>query len=415
MPCSPEALPVEAKGTLDKLASALVTLAGKKSEDILVSRLTLQFNALVARIDQVLVEEEETLKGHFERESQMLNGIGVEQLKDRMKKLLDDAKNSKDGFFSQARIDLNRAKADALDSMAKNGIPGRIQLFTEGMTAVATDKGNQVRLALPDQPESTSVGPAILQFCRDRVGEWSQREWNRALNEYGGGGLNGLIQRIESSLTITASPISIEAINKPIRQPNLTRGLDDSIMGVKTEEKLEQDGFAGYFWTKFRGGWMAFGSLLTIGTTLALTFVSAGASENPSGGPAGRPARGLQGVVQQFPYLKYLIIPVLTGFLIYLLRDYRISRQRAIEELGEKLKKDLGRHYQDFAKDRVGRLTEEMLLTLDAEDRRLRDALGQVDGQISRQVTDIRTKLDDIKTRRQLAAQERSRLNQLRV
>lgn len=406
--------PAEWQTILSKMSSDMVAFSARKVEDILVNRLTLQLNALVVRIDSVLITQEETLRLQFERENQMLNGIGVDELRERMRGLLTKAKEEKDLFFRQVRVDLNSAKTSVLDPHAKRGIQGKIKQFTDELVpAVVVKKGiKQVLLKPAENSSSENIDLIAFQFCQKELGEWVNREWDRTLTEYAAGGLNGLLQRLSSNLTVTASVINVDAINQPIPPPNLTRSLQESILGRAREEPLNEDSFGGYIMKKFRNAWMMIGSLVALGGTILLPLMKR-LLPDPENAPKGPRGDWFSTLLQKAPYLQ---IPVYLGlilFVLYLIRDYKINRKLALEELGTKLKTDLCSYYQSFAKDRIDRLLQEILLALEAEDQRLKSAMGRIEEQLSVQVGDIRKKLDEIKTRQQLIAKERGDVKRL--
>ncbi len=416
IPGNAEEFPTEWQTVLGKMSSDMVAFSARKVEDILVNRLTLQLNAQVARIDGVLITQEETLRLQFERENQMLNGIGVDELRERMRGLLTKAKEDKDLFFRQVRVDLNSAKTSILDPHAKRGIQGKIKQFTDELVpAVVVKKGiKQVLLKPAEKSASENIDLIAFQFCQKELGEWVNREWDRTLTEYAAGGLNGLLQRLSSNLTVTASVINVDAINQPIQPPNLTRSLQESILGKAREEPLNEDSFGGYIMKKFRSTWMMLGSLVALGGTIFLPLIKRllPNQENASKGPRGD---WFSNLLQSAPYLQIPIYLGLLLFVLYLVRDYKINRGLALEELGTKLKTDLCGYYQSFAKDRIDRLLQEILLALEAEDQRLKSAMGRIEEQLSVQVGDIRKKLDEIKSRQQLMTKERGDLKRLAI
>ena len=97
----------------------------------------------------------------------------------------------------------------------------------------------------------------------------------------------------------------------------------------------------------------------------------------------------LAGIVQNLrntPWLFGIIIFILISFTTY---AYQKNNSLKLEELAEKLKKDLSNHYQSFAKNLAERLVQDFSVALEIEERRMKEALEIVNEKFTEHIIDV--------------------------
>ena len=395
----------------DHLQARLTDLA-KKKEDILLNRATRRLNEWISLLDSWLAEEEENLSDEYLRESEKLGGLGVEDLKERMKASLRQIANDNDAFFRQVRIDLGLAKVSAIDSFNKQSIVSKIQAFIDGLQPVVHSKNGAkyLRLAAAGKGAESDVALTAFSLCQSELENWVNRQWDKVVNHYAGGGIQELYRRIESSLTAFSSAATIDSITPPVRPP-VSRELQESIMPGAGEALLREESLVMQVFKNFRSSASSLMSLVGLAVFIIPMFIGPDSPTERSGSINSRAV--ISNMISSNPELKIIALIMMASGIAYIVYNYQVSHRLNRDELRNGLRREMQNYYQSYAKDRIDRLVQGLALALDAEDRRLKAYFDRVAEQISMRMGEIRKSLDEIKSRQVAIGRERTTIKAL--
>src|SRR5262245_24881875 len=393
---------------LERLHTRLTALSDKK-EDILVNRVTTRLNDLISILDSLMAEQEENLKNEYLKEEEKLGGASVEDLRERMKGLLRQVTNENDSFFRQARIDLGLAKAAAIDSFNKQSIISKIQAFIDGLGPVVHSKNGAkyIRLTPPGRSAESDVALTAFHLCQSELENWVTRQWDKVVNHYAGGGLDGLYRRINSSLKDFSSVATMDSIY-PSTRPSVIPDLQESIMPGTGEALLREESLAVQVFKNFRSSASSLMSLIGLAVFIVPMFIDQGSSSGSSNSRS-----FVAELINSNPALKVIALPMMAAGIAYIIYSHKVSRRLNRDALRDGLRRETQGYYQSYAKDRIERLVQGLALALDAEDRRLKAYFDRVGEQLSLRVVEIRKRLEEIKSRIVAIGRERTAIKAL--
>lgn len=95
---------------------------------------------------------------------------------------------------------------------------------------------------------------------------------------------------------------------------------------------------------------------------------------------------GIAEYLRNTPWLFGIVVFILISSLTY---AYRNDNSLKLEEVAEKLKKDLSNHYQALAKNLAERLVQDFGMALEVEERRMKEALEIVNEKFTDHIIDV--------------------------
>ncbi|MEG4590047.1 FHA domain-containing protein [Microcoleus sp. MOSTC5] len=383
-------------------------VANNKAEEQIIRRSTMQLLRQIARIEQVLgVQETVTTRAIVATEKE-LSSSGQSELKEQIRKAVKKANEEREKFFRQVKIDLNQSRNDLLDKHRRNSILNKIQEFAASLTPVVTKQGSHTYLQLvsPGASGGREVNSAMTHLCRSELIQWGHEEWRKIGTSYAEGGYNAMLRRIYTALNIVPSLKLNDVLAQPIRDMQIDRHLDASVIEFDDKTAYQQVSLAGYLFKSTRSQVTGIMSMVTmVATIFGISFSQ---SNNNSGGGAA-----------PYALLLGILFPIVVIFLIY---SYHQEKDLKLRDEGEKLRDKISGNYQELAKGFVDRLKQAFDLRLDSEAQRLREATELVNEQLNTHAADLdkeqvqaRTRLAEQKVRQTELRKERAELEKLKL
>jgi hypothetical protein len=383
---------------LDKFDEFLETGAKGRVEEILIKRITAQLLSQLSRIEKIVDSQEVAIIKDIQNTEEELQSGGQSELREQTRKAIKKANEEKDKFFRQAKVELNQSKTDFMDGFRKSSILHKIQEFTENLKPVVVKKGGDSYIQLFSESTTNSGGVtnAMTHLCRSELFQWGTEEWRRICTSYAEGGLSGLFQRIHTTLNVIQSLRLPDSLHQPIQNVDIQKNLQVSVAEFSCETRYKEVSLAGYIFKNLKSQVTAIlGFIVLIGSAFGL-------------GRANIP-----------PWLSGLILVPLSVYLTY---SYQQDKALKVEEEGEKLKEKLRSYYKEFAKNFVEKIGQTFNMKLEAEERRLREAIETVNeqfvaygGELDKGQTSLKNRLAEYKIRQNELKKERVELEKFKL
>lgn len=293
-----------------------------------------------------------------------LQGLLREDFKEQTKKCLKKANDEKEKFFKQIKTELAQSKAGLLDPYSKKGVLYKIQQFVEELRPVVVKRGSFKYIQLSEaESRREDINISLIRFCSSTIEKWSDEEWKRIFNTYVDGGLNALFLRVFHTLNII--PELLEASSfQPSKTLDAQRSILDSFVGIPGETRYDQEiSPLAYVSKQIRA------NLMQLTFFLTLTAMVGGAAASGGGRKF---LNGMISHVTKMPLLFGILIFLIVYFLVY---SYQKDSKIKLEDIGEKLKKDLSGHYQSLAKSLTEKISQDISGVLELEERNLKELL----------------------------------------
>ena len=383
-------------------------VANNKAEEQIIRRSTMQLLRQIARIEQVLGVQETVTTRAISATEKELSSSGQSELKEQIRKAVKKANEEREKFFRQVKIDLNQSRNDLLDKHRRNSILNKIQEFAASLTPVVTKQGSHTYLQLvsPGASGGREVNSAMTHLCRSELIQWGHEEWRKIGTSYAEGGYNAMLRRIYTALNIVPSLKLNDVLAQPIRDMQIDRHLDASVIEFDDKTAYQQVSLTGYLFKSTRSQVTGIMSMVTMVATIFGISFSKG--NNNSGGGAA-----------PYALLLGILLPIVVIFLIY---SYHQEKDLKLRDEGEKLRDKISGNYQELAKGFVDRLKQAFDLRLDSEAQRLREATELVNEQLNTHAADLdkeqvqaRTRLAEQKVRQTELRKERAELEKLKL
>ncbi|WP_017292655.1 FHA domain-containing protein [Geminocystis herdmanii] len=350
---------------LDKFIKALGNVIKRQPENILAKRLNAQLIPLITPLESILVKEDEELNQKITHFQGKLQEMTQKNWKDITKNVLGEVKEDKDKFFKQIKTDLTQAKAAILDNFSKRSLISQIQNFVDDLQPIIFKKEGQpyVKLSPKQGDINTDLNQIIIQFSTSTMENWALKEWDKILNVYGNGGLNGLLMRSNERANIIPNLFSESPFHQP-SELDVKNNFLISFMGIDSDVRHKQVSMAGYIMKTIRSNLMQIMMMATL--VFAILGQKVGKNEMFA---------QLSGVFRQFPFLLGLGVFALIFFLT---TSYNQDKNLKLEEAAEKLRKEVSSYYQSLSKNLLEKVIQDMNLTLEYEANRLDNSLQNI-------------------------------------
>lgn len=392
----------------ERFFKALENLVKRQPENILAQRLATKVIQALEPVEIVLARQEEALNEKISQEKQALDRIGQTNLKELTKKAIAKVNEDKDKFFKQIKLDLAQSKEALLDSFSKRSIIYKTQEFVDNLKPIVLEREGYKYVQLRDEssPKSKDINESLVDFCTSSLANWSQHEWEKICDFYGNGGLNGLFARSYTTIDIIPSLLSKNPFSSP--QPiDIRRNLNSSFAGISCEMRYKQISIGVYIMNEIRSNMMQIMMMLTLG----LSIVGITANRSKILGQ-------IANTFKQAPWIFGLLV---FGIAFFLINAYHQENNLKIEEIVQKLKKDLSSYYQAFTKNLLEKVIQDLNLTLESEDRKISNAIETVNQMYNTQIFDIennlvqsKNNLEQYKTQQDILKKELSEFKKLK-
>jgi pSer/pThr/pTyr-binding forkhead associated (FHA) protein len=382
---------------LDKFCESLEREAMGRVEEILLKRTAAKLLSQLTQIERILDSQESALNTDIKKTEAELQRGGQSELKEQTRKAIKKANDEKDKFFRQVKIELTQSKADLLDGFRKSSIIHKIKLFTDNLKPVVNKKGRDSYIQLFSESTTNAGGVtnAMTHLCRSELFQWGTEEWKRICTSYAEGGLRGLFQRTYTTLKVIPSLELSDSLLQTIHNVDIERSFQVSVADVPAETRYKEISLGGYIFKNLRSQVTAIlGSIVLIGGAFGL-------------GRANIP-----------PWLSGIILVPLSVYLTY---SYQQDKSLAIEEEGEKIKDKLRNYYRELAKNFVDKIVQSFNMKLEAEERRLREAIDTVNEQFAAYLIEleksqllVKNRLTEYKARQDNLKKEKAELEKFK-
>jgi hypothetical protein len=371
----------------DQFLKVLESIVKRQPENVLAKRLSLKAIRELKPVKLFLQESKKSLIQNIELEEQRLASSSQINWKDIAKKTITQVERDKDLLFKQIKLDLSQSKVATLDNFAKHSLIYKIENFVDGLNPVIVTKNGQKIILLNDESYagSNDINTILIEFCTTSLKKWSIKEWQKITNTYGNGGLNGFLTRatqqvnvqfILSSKSFFISPDTIDIENNFLL----------SFVGLPCETVYKQKSLTGYIVKELRGNIMAI--MMPITLLIPLVFVGDKVSKGQIFGTIAK-------LFNQHPWILGIVVCVA----IYLfINSYNRDAEEKIEEVSQKLKKELSGYYQSFTKNLLDKIIQDINLALESEDKKIIDSLESINKAYSERIIDLEKHQIEIKT-----------------
>ncbi|MBW4574607.1 MAG: FHA domain-containing protein [Aphanothece sp. CMT-3BRIN-NPC111] len=359
---------------LNQFSEFLEKLANSESEDVVKERVKKQFIAQLATMDSIFNEKIETLNKKTQQQQEALGNKNINELNEQLKIALKQISDDKEKTFQQVKVDLSQSKAALIDPFSRESLLYKVKVFTDELKPVITKESEGVYLRLRSEimKNSDSIHTYITRLCNIEIVHWAKEEWGQICNSYGNDGLNGFFQRSYTALNFVPDLELSNLSFQPVQQVETSKVLKESVLQFSnTHISLQQIS--------------PVGDLIMGGGALAI----AAAFGNP--------------------------IPlIMAGINIFNKNSLQQQAQAAKQEQQtENLKKGICNHYQLLAKSLVEKVSQNLILSLQAEERRVKETIEKAGGQITTHLTEAKKRLDECKAQQNNLNKEKAELLEL--
>lgn len=397
---------------LKKLYLVAESLTDYKPEDTISRRVSANLSFYISVIEKILNNQDETLKKELQQLQERISGMAVEDYKAQFKNVIKQIADDRERFFRQTKTEITQSKISVLDTYNKKSVMSRIQVIVEEFIPRIISRSGNTYLTLGEANSNEQVDLKLFRFCAQELCNWGVEEWQRVLNKHFGG-LKDLFQRTKRSLTALSIQMPSEIDINKVAAPKIDKCFQDSVMGASQEVAFREDSVGSFLFKNIRSTIMTvgvFGTLIVTGSTLLSSNNDTGKSASASQ-QKGQLLKNIKESIPGFEYVAVLLIAGLIGFIIY---DFVRTKHLKRSEAGEKLKKDMISYYQSYVKDRSDKVIQEILITLEIEEQRLKNVLDRASEQVESFVSDFKRQVDDIKNRQSLIGKEKTNLDKLK-
>ncbi|MBE9166576.1 FHA domain-containing protein [Pleurocapsales cyanobacterium LEGE 06147] len=387
---------------------SLDNLIKGQPENLLANRLTVKLIQILEPVEPILERHQKALSEKIDREKQKLEELTNIELKGAVKQAINQINEDKDKFFKQVKLELAQAKGGLLDNYSKYSIIYKIQELVESLKLKILIKNGQKYIRLSDEAniESQDINKILIVFCTSYLKEWIKEEWKKICEVYNNGGLNALLQRAYAAVDLIPSLLQESPFASP-QSINMHNIFLISFAGISCELPHKQISLGSYIMKQLRSQMMQIMMMLTLG----LSLIGVSANKNQL-------MKDLSSIFNQQPWIFGLVVSVVT---VLLVNSYRKENDNKIEEVEQKLKKDVANYYQSFTKNLLEKIIQDLNLALEVEDNKINNSLKLVSDmynnyilELEKQQTEIKKNLEEYKNQQRNLEKDLSEFNKLK-
>lgn len=357
---------------INQFSELLENIANCESDEYLREQAKKQLIAEFTIIDRVYSEKLADLNKEIQQQQEALAGRTLDELSEQLKQAFKQVNEDKEKTFRQVRLDISQSKVALVDRFSKNSLMYKIKQSVDELKLEVTKEEGEIylRLRSASMGKAESINDYMLRLCYNELGKWIDEEWGRTCHNYAEGGLTGFFQRNETTLT---SLPTIEVTNfsfQPSQNLDVSKCLQESMVEFKTHLSYKESS--------------PVGDLISITGSIGLSMLMA----NP--------------------------MPFLMGGLGLLTRKVFQEQAQAAkrEQLAENMRVSLYNHYQALAQNLVEKLVTKLVLALQAEEQRSKEALDKINAQLT-ELLAINKRLNECNAQRTSLNAEKAELLKL--
>ncbi len=353
----------------DRFRQFLEQLAIGQREEILMQRVSKKINEQIAIIEQAYAEKEATLKTRIAKSIALPPGTDLDELDRQIRKTFKQVAENKEKSFREIRVELNKSKSELVDGFSKESLLYHIKQFTDELQAVVTKEKDRVSLRLHSEKMSKShtIHTHMNRLCYGDMSQWAKDEWQRVFGTYGDGGLQAIFQRTHAAF-------------------DFVPGLDLSSSSFAANSEFDVYKCLQYSFVEFDN---------------QVSFQDTASGNNLM--LLGSAVMGVVGLAMGQPILLMTAGMGVLGKQV----AQQQSETAKIEQISENLRKGLCQHYQSLAKSIADKLSQQINLAIEAEERRLKTLMETTSDKVGAYMTDMKKGLDYAQTQQKQLQQQK--------
>jgi uncharacterized protein YegL len=368
--------------SLDKFCEPLAYMGKNKALDILTYRLSFKLRSQIQCLEQFIRDQEAILNRDLRQTEKKLRSKSVEDYQNQIRQAFRQVSEAREDFFHSARVELGRSIREQSTSFVANSLLLKITDFIAALNHVVVRKDNQVYIQL-QVPDASDTHSAILRFCKSEILKWANAEWERIYYSYGEGGLKELQQKSYNSINKMPYLTLPFPFNQSIPRIRFWEGIENSFVEMKNNTSY------------FEGNSGIQGDMVRLGFQAAIAAGLVAVSP-------------IAAIIQGSNLL--LNINSLVGSTLNRSKIEALKLEQAVEGL----RQNACNNYQNIARYLLDRVSQNVNLALDKEERKFRKALEVLDEQCVEHIQLIIASIDNYKVRQQSLLQNKVFVDQLK-
>jgi len=213
---------------LEKCTKFLETLAKDKVEDILIKPAITQITSHIAEIEDVLNNSKKKLQTSIEKEEIKIQGAIQGEPKKQFDLACKKVHEEIDTYFKYCREKVDSLKNTLTNPTDIRSMKNDIKVITDGLKKKVKKKNgyNHVKLVMNTTEDTHQI---MINCCCVKLSKYAQDEWHKIYNQYCNGGLNKLIEKIQSLLYLSPELNQYYSITSPDQGLDIHQYFDASI------------------------------------------------------------------------------------------------------------------------------------------------------------------------------------------
>jgi hypothetical protein len=352
----------------------------QNKDEIIFSQVTSKLNVQIFRIEELINQQETTLKKSIQRTEELLQYQSIDDWRERVRKAFNRVREEKSEIFNSSNNDLRRSSTDFIAPFISESFLQKLKLFIDKLNQVVTNQDGKVCIQLQSE-FNLNTHEAILQFCKDELTCWVAQEWNRI--SYG---LNSLNQNSYTTLNCLPSLKLKNSFNQIASQINIEESLQVSFVEIQNSMSFQD--------SRHQNDNSA--NLLMFGSQIAM----------------------VAGVVAMHNPIAIIGQGVGLARMLMTFRGSNLSREQLqtlkLDQTVDNLKQNLFNFYQGIARYMLDRVVQDMNATLVAEDKQFRKALEAIEEQFNIYFNEIKRITEGYRIKQHSLNQDKILLDQIK-
>lgn len=329
--------PIHSPITLESLNQQLASMSEQQSYSIKAQRLLLQILSVVDKIHQLFLGRQEKLELEVKKAE-------IQQSQERRKDQVEDIpfliktiNEQKSSLLRAIEASLAQSKQDLLDDSLASSILQKIQDTVDELEAVVIKQRGEKYLELRAKHSESNVNDFILASCESELINWAGEEWRKICEEYGNGGLKGLVESSNHILRTTCEGVSTSTVRiKP--QIKLEGAFQASLRRIPNRIEYQEDPIWVYFIKKIRSSVFQVMGILFLLSFLGLSRANVIKSVNKQ--------------ISNSIFLSILVVGMAIWLIYKLYKGYQKDKEIEIRKASEKVRQELKNYYHKVTKSR---------------------------------------------------------------
>lgn len=341
----------------DRFLQFLEQSALERRESFLIQRVAGKVKEQLGILERAYAEKEAHLKNHKNQSVPLPPGVELDELDRQIRKAFKQVADDKERSLRQIRLELNQSKAALIDAFSKESLLYKIKQFTDDLQPVVTKEKDRVSLQLdsPQLKQGNTIHTYMNRLCYGEMSQWAKDEWERVYSTYAEGGLQGVFQRTHAGFDF------IPGLDLP--SSSFTANSDFDVYQCLQYSFVEFDNQVSYQ-DKASGN-----NLMLLGSA----------------------AIGAVGLAMGYPILLMSAGMGVLGKQV----AQKHSETSKIEQITENLRKGLCHHYQSLARSIADKLSQQIHLQIEAEERHFKTLIESTSDKIGLHMSDMKKSVDN--------------------